>query len=116
VSSGRAVQLFAASALWRATGSARAGRSLVRGLSSPDETCRTVAGMLLARAGARSKPLLEEALARGESVPIVLRLLGDVGARELRAEIGRFAASDDPATARAARDALRALERPPEEG
>jgi hypothetical protein len=114
VNVGQAAGLFAANAVWRATGSSRAGRRLVDALSSPDETSRTVAGILLVRAGRRSIPLLEVALTRGRSVPMVLRLLGDVGARELAERIGEYAKSDDPAVARAARDALRALERGPE--
>ncbi len=103
--------LLAAYAAWRTTGSSPAGRRLVRVLSSPDETNRTVAGILLVRAGERSVRLLRDALARGESVPMALRLLGDIGARELTGEIGEYAKSEDPAIARAARDALQALKR-----
>lgn len=106
--------VFAAYAVWRTTGSSRAGRTLVDALASSDETNRTVAGILLVRAGGRSVPLLREALARGQSVPMALRLLGDIGARELADEMREYARSEDPAIARAARDALQALKRSPD--
>ena len=66
-----------------------------------------MAGMLLVQGGRRAIPLLREALPRRENLPMVLRIAGDIGARELRPEIERFAGDRDPAVAQAARDALR---------
>ena len=103
--------VFAAYGAWRITGLSCAGRTLVGALASPDETNRTVAGILFVRAGERSVPLLREALARGQAVPLALRLLGDIGACELAGEIEEYAKSENPAIARAARDALQALKR-----
>lgn len=108
---GESARVFAAYGAWRLTGSPRASRALVNALASSDETNRTVAGVLLVRAGERSVPPLREALARGQAVPLALRLLGDIGACELTDEIGEYAKSEDPAIARAARDALQALKR-----
>ena len=111
---GESAAVLAAYAAWRMTGWYRGGRTLIEALASADETNRTVAGILLVRAGERSVPLLRDALGRGQSVPMALRLLGDIGARELEGQIGEYARSEDPAIARAAREALRALQRSPD--
>jgi hypothetical protein len=103
-----AAWLFLLQALWRG-GFTSAGRALVGALGARDESLRTMAGMFLVQGGDRAVPLLRAALARREHVPLVLRIAGDVGARELRPEIERFAADPDPIVAQAARDALRIL-------
>lgn len=101
--------VFSAYAVWRATGSARAGAVLADALASSDETNRTAAGVLLVRASTRSLPLLRENLKRGVAVALSLRLLGDIGAGEAVRDIEPFVNSSDPAIARAAADALKAL-------
>lgn len=101
--------VFSAYAVWRATGSARAGAVLANALSSADETNRTAAGVLLVRASTRALPLLRENLKRGVAVALSLRLLGDIGDSEAARDIEPFVGSSDPAVARAAADALKAL-------
>lgn len=105
---GDAATVFAAWGAWRAIGSARAGRVLAGALASSDETSRGAAGVLLARAGARSLPLLRDNLARGTAVPMTLRVLGDVGGAEATDAIKPHLDAADPAVARAAADALQA--------
>jgi HEAT repeat protein len=107
---GEAAWLFSAYAAWRATGAPRAGRVVLKVLSSPDETNRTAAGVLLARAGRRALPLLHEALGRKEVGPMTLRVLGEVGDASVRADLEPHLSSSDPRIARAAQDALRALD------
>jgi HEAT repeat protein len=102
--------VFSAYAVWRATGSARAGAVLADALASADETNRTAAGVLLVRASTRSLPLLRQNLKRGVAVALSLRLLGDIGDSEAARDIEPFVGSSDPAVARAAADALKALE------
>ena len=104
--------MFAAGAAWRSTGLRAAGQVLVGGLKSDDETVRTVAGILLVRAGARSRPLLSGALAAAApgDVPMLLRILGELGDPVSDPEIERYTHSIDPEIAQAARDALRAAE------
>jgi hypothetical protein len=104
-----AARLWAVQALWKRFGIEAAGRRLVRALGSDDEDLATTAGMLIVQGGRRTVPLLREALARRENLPLVLRIAGDIGARELGPDIERFAGDRDPAVAEAARDALRLL-------
>jgi hypothetical protein len=100
--------VFAAYGAWRTTGSARAGAVVANALASTDETNRTVAGILLARASARALPLLQANLQRGVAVPLTLRVLGDIGGQDASAEIEPYTRHADPAIARAAADALSA--------
>lgn len=105
-----AARLLLQNALWRVTGLAVAGRAVVRTLGSPDDDLRTMAGILLARAGRRAVPLLAEALRRRENLPLVLAVLGDIGDWRLEPELVQLGQDRDPAVAEAARDALRVLE------
>ena len=106
---GGAAWLFAHNALWRLTGREASGRALVRALGAADEDLRTIAGMFLARAGARSGPLLREVLRRRENLLMVLAILGDIGDRNFEPELTRLSRDPDPAVAKAAQDALRVL-------
>jgi len=101
-------RLFLLQALWRG-GLTSAGRALIDALGASDEDLRTMAGMFLVQGGGKAIPLLRTALAKRKHLPLVLRIVGDVGAREMRPEIERFAADPDRAVAQAARDALRVL-------
>lgn len=105
----RAASLFAANAVWRATGSQAASRVLLNGLASSDPNVRTIAGMLIVRGGERAVPLIEEAIRRKLNLPQVLVMAGDVGAKKLEPELQRFAAHPDPQVSQAARDGLKIL-------
>ena len=107
-----ALSLFLSRAVWRATGWQAAGRPLVHALGSPDEDVRSIAGVLLAKAGKNAEPLLREALARRENLPMVLTLLADVGSPDLEPEIRPFSMDRNPEVAHAANEALRALTAP----
>ncbi len=102
-------RLYALQSVWLATGFRSAGRALVDALGSRDEGVRTVAGMLLVRAGHRAEPLIAEAIRRRQSLPLVLVIAGDIGAAPLEPELRRLAADADPDVARAARDGLRIM-------
>jgi HEAT repeat protein len=104
-------RLFLSNAVWRATGLRSAGRTLVHGLGSDDENQRTLAGMFLVQAGRQAEPLLEEALSKGENLPLVLTILGDIGDPKFEPELRRFSHDANPEVARAAADALLALAR-----
>jgi hypothetical protein len=86
---------------------------LANTLASTDETNRTVAGMLLVRAATRSLPLLRTNLQRGVAVPLTLRVLGDIGGRDVASDIEPFTRNADPAIARAAADALASITQRP---
>ena len=105
----KAARILACRTLWSSTGLRPAGRALVKALGSEDETVRTLAGMSLVQTGERSEPLLEEALHRRESLPLVLQILADIGDPDIAPELERFTDDPDPETARAARSALRTL-------
>jgi hypothetical protein len=97
--------------VWRATGLRSAGRTLVHALGSEDENRKSLAGMFLVQAGRKAEPLLEEALSKGENLPLVLTLLGDIGDPKFEPELRRFSQDANPEVARAAQDALLALAR-----
>lgn len=103
------IRVFVSAAAWRATGLRSPGRALVRALASKDENVRMIAGMFLVKAGKRSEPLLQEALQRRESLPIVLTILADIGDRKFEQELQQFCEDEDPRVARAAKEALRVL-------
>jgi hypothetical protein len=106
---GKALGVFAANAVWRATGLQMAGRALVRALGSTDENVRTIAGIFLVRAGRKSEPLLQEALDKRENLPVVLTIIGSIGDRKLEPQVRQFINDRDTVVANAARDALRLL-------
>ncbi len=108
-----ATRLFVSRAFWGLTGIDAAGRVLVDALNAEDEDVRSIAGILLTRAGRRAEPLLEEALARGEHVPMVLSVLGSIGDPKVVPDLRPFVESDDPDVARAAREVIRTLEAGP---
>ncbi len=105
----QAARLFVLKWVWLATGLQAAGRALVRALSSPDEGVRTIAGMFLVQAGARAVPLVEEALGRRESLPMLLLIAGDIGASSLEPQLRHLTADPDPRVAKAALDSLRTI-------
>ena len=104
-----AARLFFDNALWRLSGWHAVGRHLIEALDSEDEDIRTIAGMFLVKAGEKAKPLLEEALARRQSLPLVLTILGDIGDRQSAAKLQPFTQDPDPQVAKAAQDALKVL-------
>lgn len=106
----RVAGVFANRAVFSTTGFRPAGRALVRALGAADENVRTIAGMFLVQTGRRAEPLLEEALARGENVPLVLTILGDIGDPSCEPLLKRFAADPDPETAQAALEALEEIQ------
>ena len=59
-----ATRLFASRAFWGLTGIGAAGRVLVKAFDAEDEDVRSIAGILLTKAGRRVEPLLGEALVR----------------------------------------------------
>lgn len=105
----RAAGLFAANAVWRATGSQSAGRTLLNALGSPDPNIRTIAGMFLVRAGEKAVPLIEEAIHRQLNLPQVLVMAGDIGSKKLEPELQKFKDHPDPQVSRAACDGLKIL-------
>ena len=104
-----AARLFVLGALWRGAGVESAGRALVNALAAADENLRTIAGMMLVKAGSRSVPLLEDALARRQALPLSIAVLGDVGDPSCENALRAFVSDPDPKVAAVARDALRVL-------
>lgn len=85
------------------------GRVLVDALASDDEDERTIAGILLTKAGRRAEPLLEEALKDGRHRPEVIAVLGSIGDPDMVPELRPFEQNEDPEVASAARDAIRVI-------
>lgn len=106
----RAVWLFVSNAVWRLAGLRAAGRVLVRALGSKDESTRTMAGMLIVRAGQKSEPLLQEELDKRANLPVVLAVIGSIGDPKFEAKLRGLSLDADPDVAKAAKDALQLIE------
>ena len=100
--------------IWLLTGAAAAGRALTRAITDGGENERTLAGMLLVRAGDRSVPVVTEAILSGRGSPALIEVLASIGseaARDALVRVSRAAApAVDPVVAAAAAEALRTLD------
>jgi hypothetical protein len=105
----RATWLFLANLFWRLTSREGPGRVLIRALGSRDENIRTIAGMLLVRGGAKSAPLLREALSKRESLPLILPIVASIGDPQFEPLLRQLTEDTDPSVAKCARDALRLI-------
>ncbi len=88
-------KLFTAYGLWRATGWAVAGRTLIAALGSSDANNRMIAGMFLVKGGRLALPLVAEALEKGRGLPLILNVAGDLGHTELAPLVERYTAAPD---------------------
>lgn len=105
-----AARLLTAGAAWRITGARPAGRALVAALSRDNETERTVAGIMLVRAGDRSVPSVTEALLAGGSPDDLVGVLASIGTDAARSALRTVAASTRPTVGQPTREsAARAL-------
>jgi hypothetical protein len=106
--------LLAVGAVWLLTGAAAAGRALTRAITDGGEDERTLAGMLLVRAGDRSVPVVTEAILSGRGSTALIDVLASIGsqaARDALVRVSRAAApAVDPVVAAAAAQALRTLD------
>jgi hypothetical protein len=105
--------ILAVGAIWLLTGAAAAGRALTRAVTDGGEDERTLAGMLLVRAGDRSVPVVTEAILSGRGSTALIDVLASIGsqaARDALVRVSRAAApAVDPVVAAAAAEALRTL-------
>jgi len=106
--------LLAVGAVWLLTGAAAAGRALTRAIADGEDE-RTLAGMLLVRAGDRSVPVVTEAILSGRGSTALIDVLASIGsqaARDALVRVSRAAApaAVDPGVAVAAAEALRTLD------
>jgi hypothetical protein len=104
-------KLFAAYGLWRTTGWAVAGRTLIAALASSDANNRTIAGMFLVKGGRLALPLVADALERGRGLPLILNVAGDLGHTELAPLVERYTAAPDARVAQQAVVSLKLLQR-----
>jgi hypothetical protein len=105
----KAADLYRANMVWKLFGTSASGQRLIEGLSSPNENVRTLAGMFLVQSGRKAIPLLEYELENRRNMPLVLTMLGDIGAAESEGKLRRHLDDSDPEAAKAANEALRAL-------
>lgn len=104
-----AADLYRANMVWKLLGTSGSGQRLIEGLSSPNENVRTLAGMFLVQSGRKALPLLEHELENCRNMPLVLTMLGDIGAAESEGQLRRHLDDPDPKAAKAANEALHAL-------
>ena len=102
-------KLFTAYGLWRATGWALAGRTLIAALGSSDANNRMIAGMFLVKGGRLALPLVAEALEKGRGLPLILNVAGDLGHTELAPLVERYTAAPDAGVAQQAAVSLKLL-------
>jgi hypothetical protein len=104
-------KLFAAYGLWRATGWAVAGRTLIATLGSSDANNRMIAGMFLVKGGRLALPLVADALESGRGLPLILNVAGDLGHTELAPLVERYTGAPDERIAQQAAVSLKLLRR-----
>ncbi len=110
MSAASSIRLLAAGAAWRLTGVDSAGRALVSAVAGTDPDGRTLAGILLTRAGDRSVPLIQEALTSGNDPSELVNVLASIGSDSARAALVAATESARLKTATAATAALRVLD------
>ena len=98
-------RLLAFGATWRLTGIAAAGHALLNAVTAGGETERTLAGMLLVKAGDRSVPVVTEAVLAGRAPADLVDVLASINTADARAALVRVAQAPMPEVAPAARDA-----------
>lgn len=107
-------RLLAAGAAWRLTGASAAGDALVAAVTTGGETERTLAGMLLVKAGDRSVPVVTDAIMAGPECADLVDVLVSIGTDDARAALVRVSQASPPAVPSATRDsaaeALRILD------
>lgn len=102
-------RVLAAGAVWRLTGAARAGTTLVEAADSTDESNQMLAGMLLVRAGDRSVDPVTSALISGKGSPQLVDVLTSIGSAHARRGLQSLT-DQGGAIGDAARQALRDLD------
>src|SRR6185312_17342473 len=100
----KAADLYRANMVWKLFGTRASGQRLIEGLSSPNENVRTLAGMFLVQSGRKAIPLLEYELENRRNMPLVLTMLGDIGAAESEGQLRRHLDDPDPEAAKAANE------------
>jgi hypothetical protein len=107
-------RVLAAGATWRLTGLPVAGDALVTAATTGDETDRTLAAMLLVKAGNRSVPLVSDAVLTGAGDAELIDVLASIDTTDARAALARLAQAPPsavaPGTRSAAAEALRTLD------
>jgi hypothetical protein len=104
--------ILAAGAAWRLAGVPAAGRALMAAVVSGGDNERTLAGMLLVRAGNRSVPLLTTAILNGATGRELPDVLASIGTDRARAELVRLSQEKavTPPVRAAAAEALATLD------
>ena len=114
MSAAAAAKVVATGTAWRLTGAAAAGRALLTSVTEGGETERTVAAMMLVRAGDRSVPLVAGALLTGSASLGLVEVLGSIGTDDAREALRRVAHPSGSRVVRpvreAAADTLRTLD------
>lgn len=107
-------RIVAAGATWRLTGIAAAGDALLAAVTTGDETERTLAGMLLVKAGNRSVPLVADAALTGRGADDLVDVLASINTADAREALVRVTQAPPsivaPRVKTAAADALRTLD------
>jgi len=90
VGTAASARLLAVGATWRLTGVPAAGRALTAAVSAGAETERTLAGMLLVRAGDRSVPVVAAAIRADGDVAALTDVLASIDSPAAREEVRRL--------------------------
>ena len=108
-------RILATGATWRLTGIAAAGDALLTAATTGDENERTLAGMLLVKAGNRSVPMVADAVLTGRGAAELVDVLASIDTADARAALVTVAQAPPSAVAPqaqgAATEALRTLDR-----
>lgn len=98
-------RILAAGATWRLTGIAAAGDALLTAVTTGNETERTLAGMLLVKAGNRSVTVVSDAVLTGKGATDLIDVLASINTTDARAALVSVAQAPPPTVAPQAKDA-----------
>jgi len=101
-------RILAVGVTWRLTGITAAGDALLTAVTTGSETDRTLAGMLLVKAGNRSVPVVTDAVLTGKGAADLVDVLASINTADARAALEMVAQAAPSVVAAQAKDAAAA--------
>ena len=101
-------RILAVGVTWRLIGITAAGDALLTAVTTGSETDRTLAGMLLVKAGNRSVPVVTDAVLTGKGAADLVDVLASINTADARAALEMVAQAAPSVVAAQAKDAAAA--------
>ena len=105
MSTATSARILAVGVTWRLTGLATAGDVLLTAVTTGSETDRTLAAMLLVKAGNRSVPVVTDAVLTGKGAADLVDVLASINTADARAALETVVQAPPSVVAAQAKDA-----------